>query len=162
MDVPCPTGWSWWSPGRTDRARCVRGFPARPPGQRKRPAHMEVEAGSPSDRHPAPTGLSQRQGAYSRRKTALHIPRRVQKLERPGAPVGRSLTRSVGGGAPCRDSAPATAEGLTFSPATSRNAWSGSGRSPACRGRRSPAASGPIVTPYDVGLKAKCGPARGT
>ena len=49
---------------------------------------------------------------------------------------------------PCLDSAHTTAEEPTSSPTTSRSGSSGSRKSRACRGLRSPAAWRPIATPY--------------
>ena len=50
------------------------------------------------------------------------------------------------------------AEGSTSSPTTSHSVWSDSKWSPACRGRRSPAVSEPIPSPYDVGDSTGYGP----
>ena len=58
----------------------------------------------------------------------------------------------------CLDSAHTTAEEPTSSPTTSRSGSSGSRKSRACRGRRLPAALGPIAPPYGAGLKPGSGP----
>ena len=62
----------------------------------------------------------------------------------------------------CLDSVHTTAEECTTSPTTSRSGSCGSRRSRTFRGRRSPAASGPIATPFGVGLKAGSDPTAST
>ena len=123
-----PTGWSSPSSDRTGS----------PIMRRRRPLPAIGEG---------PThGMSGRGGRPARNGI---LPRPWQR--RGGGARGRT-------GAPCHDSAHSTAESPTHCRKTSRSDRSGSRKSRAYRGLRSPGAPGPIATPSGVGPEGRTRP----